>query len=186
MADVSDVFDPVVGAGVSVAARLEAIDGALADLAGELVPERIPGSTLARVVRTLGRIERRAGGARLVLTKAAADLGAWKGQGFRSPEEWAARANGTTTAQAKADLKASGQLAGLPAARAAVGAGELSTDAAQAVAEGATADPTTEDDLLGSARNGRGEGRPRGAGPRRQAVLLGELSLRRRRSRSCW
>ncbi len=150
----TDVSDPVVGAAVSVAARLDAVEGALADLAGELVPERIAGHDLARVVRTLGRIERRAGGARLVLTRAAADLGTWKAQGHRSPEEWAARTNGTTTAQAKADLRASSQLAALPTARAAVAAGELSTDAARAVAEGATADPTTEDDLLGTARTG--------------------------------
>lgn len=149
----TDVSDPVAGA-VSVAARLEAIDGALADLASELVPERVPGPQLARVVRSLGRIERRAGGARLVLTKAAADLGAWKGQGYRSPAEWAARANGTSTAQARADLKASERLAALPAARAALGAGEISADAAKAVAEGASADPAAEGDLLGSARTG--------------------------------
>ncbi|MGI8939526.1 MAG: hypothetical protein ACR2JF_15200 [Iamia sp.] len=137
-----------------VAGRLEAIEAELAELADELVPERIPGQVLARVVRSLGRIERRAGGARLVLTKAAADLGAWKGQGYRSPEEWAARANGTSTAQAKADLKASERLAALPAARAAARSGELSTDAAKAVAEGASADPATEGDLLGSAKKG--------------------------------
>ena len=149
----TDVSDPVAGA-VSVAARLAAIEGALADVAAELVPERVPGHQLARVVRSLGRIERRTGGARLVLTKAAADLGAWRGQGYRSPEEWAARANGTSTAQAKADLRASEQLAALPAARAALGTGEISPEAAKAVAEGATADPAAEGELLGSARTG--------------------------------
>lgn len=143
-----------VGCASGVAGRLEAIEADLAALADELVPERVPGQVLARVVRSLGRIERRAGGARLVLTKAAADLGAWKGQGYRSPEEWAARANGTSTAQARADLKASERLAELPAARAAAGSGELSTDAAQAVAEGASADPAAEADLLGSAKKG--------------------------------
>lgn len=139
---------------IDVAGRLEAIEADLATLATELVPERVPAQVLARVVRALGRIERRAGGARVVLTRAAADAGAWKAQGFRSPEEWAARANGSSTAHARADLKASDQLAGLPAARAAASSGDLSTDAAKAVAEGATADPDAESELLGSARKG--------------------------------
>ena len=137
-----------------VAARLEAVEADLASLAHELVPERVPAVLLGRVVRSLGRIERRAGGARLVLTQAAADVGTWKAEGFRSPEAWAARAHGTSTAAARADLEASARLAGLAAARDAAGSGELSTEAAKAVAAGASADPAAEADLLGSARAG--------------------------------
>lgn len=145
--------DPLAGA-VGVAAQLRAIEAAVLALGPELVPERIAKQDLGPVVRSLGRIERCAAGARLVLTKAAADVGAWKAQGFRSPAEWAARANGTTVGQAQADLEASSQLERLPATRDAVGAGELSSDAAKAVAAGASADRSMEQGLLEKGRAG--------------------------------
>ncbi|HXH57408.1 hypothetical protein [Iamia sp.] len=139
---------------VDLAAQLAAIDAELAALGPELVPERVPGHALAGVVKALGRIKRRAGGAQLVLTKAAADAGAWKPSGCRSPEEWAAKANGTSLGEARGDLKASERLAGLAATRDAVGSGELSAEKARAVAEGASADPAAEGSLLEKARRG--------------------------------
>jgi len=139
---------------VDVRARLAAIDRELAGLADELVPERVPGHVVNRVVAVLGRIERRAGGARLVLTDAAAQTGAWKAAGARSPEEHAAKANGTSVGEAKADLQASEQLTNLPAARDATVSGELSTAKAKAVASGACADPRAERSLLDTATNG--------------------------------
>ncbi|HYI61786.1 MAG TPA: hypothetical protein VEW93_08280, partial [Acidimicrobiales bacterium] len=50
---------------VDVATRLGEVEVLLAGLAGDLVPERVPGHALERVMGVLGRIERRAGGARL-------------------------------------------------------------------------------------------------------------------------
>lgn len=149
----STATDPLATA-VNVGAQLRAVEETLVGLAPELVPERVAKQDLAGVVRSLGRIERCAAGARIVLTKAAADVGAWKAQGFRSPAECAARANGTTVGQARADLEASAQLEKLPATRDAVGSGELSPDAAKAVAAGATADRSTEQDLLAKGKAG--------------------------------
>lgn len=137
-----------------VRARLAAVDRELAALAGEMVPERVPAHVVNRVVGLLGKIERRAGGARLVLTAAAAESGAWKAAGARSPEDHAAKQNGTSVGEAKADLKASHQLSDLPAARGAAASGDLSLDKAKAVAEGATADPQAERSLLDRATNG--------------------------------
>lgn len=145
---------PAAAVHVDVASQLAVMEAHLAELSGELVPERVAAHELGRVVRLLGRIERRAGGARLVLTKAAADVGAWKAAGSRSPEEWAARQHGTTLGEARSDLRASQRLAGLPAARAAAASGDLSAEATKAVVEGASADPTVEASLVERARRG--------------------------------
>ncbi|HYI60770.1 MAG TPA: hypothetical protein VEW93_03080, partial [Acidimicrobiales bacterium] len=50
---------------VDLSTRLGEVEVLLAGLAGDLVPERVPGHALERVMGVLGRIERRAGGARL-------------------------------------------------------------------------------------------------------------------------
>ncbi|MGI8938864.1 MAG: hypothetical protein ACR2JF_11760, partial [Iamia sp.] len=144
----STATDPRAGTAVDVAGQLRVLSETLVGLGPELVPERIQTHQLAEIVRSLGRIERIAAGARIVLTKAAAEAGAWKAQGFRSPAEWAARTNGTTVGQAAADLEASGQLEGLPATRDAAASGVLSPEATKAVAAGATADRSAESSLL--------------------------------------
>lgn len=146
--------DPMADARIDVRARLVAVDRELAGLADELVPERVPAHVVSRVLALLGRIERRAGGARLVLSDAAARSGAWKAAGARSPEEHAAKQNGTSIGEAKSDLKASAQLADLPAARDATGSGDLSVAKVKAVAEGASADPSAERSLLDKAASG--------------------------------
>lgn len=152
MTATTDAHDP--GPSIDVVAQLAAIDAALGSVTPDLVPECVAGHQVAAVVRLLGRIERRAAGARLVLSKAAADGGAWKARGFRSPEEWLAREAGTTTGEARSTLKASDQLAALPAAREAAVSGDVSAEATKAVAEGATADPSVESDLVAKARTG--------------------------------
>jgi len=139
---------------VDVVARLAEVERLLAKVGPELASERLAGHAVLSVVRVLGRIERRAGGARLVLTQAAAEAGAWKAAGCRSPEEWAAREHGSTVGEARGDLQASKRLAALPAARDAARSGEISKDAARAIAEGASADPTSERVLVEKARTG--------------------------------
>jgi len=146
--------DATGGAGTSLRSRVATVEAALAGLGDELVPERVAAHELAGVVAVLGRVERRARGARLVLTQAAADAGAWKAAGCRSPEEWAAKQHGTSVGEARSDLLASKRLADLPAARAAAAAGELSAEKAKAVAEGAAADPAAERSLLDQATRG--------------------------------
>jgi len=138
--------DPATAA--DAVTRLGELEAAMVALAPALAPERLPGHMVGRTVRSLGRIERCAAGARLILAKAAADSGAWKAAGCRTPQEWAAKQNGTTVGEAKADLDASAQLANLPAARNAAASGRLSSQAAKAVAAGATADPAAEQSLL--------------------------------------
>ncbi|CAN5730661.1 hypothetical protein BH24ACT4_BH24ACT4_10270 [soil metagenome] len=150
----STATDPRADGAVDVAGQLRAMEETLVGLGPELVPERIQKHQLAEIVRSLGRIERCAAGARIVLTKAAAEAGAWKAQGFRSPAEWAARTNGTTVGQAAADLEASGQLEGLPATRDAAASGRLSPEATKAVAAGATADRAAESSLLAKGKAG--------------------------------
>jgi len=131
-----------------VAAQLRAVEETLLGLAPALVPERLATHQLAGVIGSLGRIERCAGGARIVLAKAAADTDQWKRDGARSAAEWAAKQNGSTVGEAKADIEASAQLANLPAARDAAASGKLSKEATKAVAAGATADSTAERSLL--------------------------------------
>jgi hypothetical protein len=153
---VRDAQDATGGAGtpVDVVSVLTQVDGLLASIADELVPERVAGFRLGSVVATLGAIERRARGARLVLRQAAADTGEWRARGARSPAEHVARQEGITVGQSKAELETSERLAALPAAREAAGRGEISTEQAKVVAEGAAADPTAEHRLVRTARQG--------------------------------
>ncbi len=65
-----------------------------------------------------------------------------------------ARQEGITVGQAKAEIEASERLAALPAAREAAGRGEISTEQAKVVAEGAAADPGAEGRLVRTARQG--------------------------------
>ena len=168
-----------------VLSRLKAIDTELDRLAGELVPERLPRGEVPAVVRALRRIEQRAG-ARVVLTEAAAEAGAWRREGFASPEAWAAHHNGTSVGQAKSEMKASKQLGDLPATRDALGKGEISTDTAKGVAEGATADRGAEAGLLGRARKGDLAGVRDGArsARRRADERSGRAAQRQYRTRS--
>lgn len=174
----------------SILTRLKAIDTELGRLAEELVPERLPRREIPTIVRTLRRIEQRVSGARLILTDAAADTGAWRSEGFSSPEAWAAHHNGTSMGKAKSELKASKQLGNLPATRDAVGRGEISTDTAKGVAEGASADRDVERDLLDKARKGDLPGVRDGAraARRRADERNGKAAQRqyRRRSLRTW
>ncbi|QYG92117.1 hypothetical protein HC251_06460 [Iamia sp. SCSIO 61187] len=142
------------GAPVDVLAVLGRVDGLLASIGPELVPERVPAFRLGPVVAALGSIERRARGARLVLRKAAADTGEWKARGEKSAAEHVARQEGITVGQAKAELEASERLASLPAAQEAAGRGEISTEQAKVVAQGAAVDPAAEGRLVRTARRG--------------------------------
>lgn len=148
------VDDPYPDSGVDVAAEVRRVKAALRALAPEVVPERVPGHMLAGLSRDLGCIERQAAGMRLVLAKALADSGAWKAAGARSAEEHAAKQNGTSVGEARADIKASDRLAQLPAARDAAASGDMSVEKTKAVAEGAAADPSAERSLLDRATKG--------------------------------
>lgn len=169
-----------------LAVALAAVESALGAVCPDLVPERVPAGRLEQVMALLGRIERRAGGARLVLARAAADAGGWRAAGARSPEEHLARQAGTSLGEAKADLKASERLAQQPRARAAAAGGELSKDKTRAVADGAAADPAEEGPLLqAAAKEDLGAVRDRARRARHRAEeRSGRAALRRHQRRA--
>ena len=72
----------------------------------------------------------------------------WARAGHRSPEEWMARTAGTSVGQAKAAVETGKRLEELPATTEAVKSGALSLAQVAAVAEAASADSSTESELL--------------------------------------
>jgi hypothetical protein len=176
---------------IDLEAALAEIEDLLAGLAPEMVPERIAPQALRGVIGRLTAIERRVRGAKLVLRKAAADAGGWKASGARSAADDIATQEGISPAQARAEIEASKKLADLPAARDAVGQGEMSLEKARAVAEGGAADPGSEQRLVDTARTGDLRSTQDAA---RQAVIRADersgggraAGVRRRRSLKTW
>ena len=79
---------------------------------------------------------------------------AWANTGDRSAAAYLARVSGTSTGKADEALRAVRRLEALPATRQALRSGAVSVEQAAAVAEGATADPSTEERLLERATSG--------------------------------
>lgn len=105
----------------------------------------------AGAFEAFAELEKLAASGKLLVAPKVAQSDAWARAGHRNPEEWMARAAGTSVGQAKATVETGKRLAQLPATTSAVKAGELSLAQAAAVAEAATADPRAETELLETA-----------------------------------
>jgi putative SOS response-associated peptidase YedK len=86
--------------------------------------------------------------------KAVSDASAYERGQDRSAEHFVSRTLGTSVKDARDLLETAEALGSLPATEEAARRGELSSDQAQAVTRGASADPRSEDRLLETARRG--------------------------------
>lgn len=105
----------------------------------------------ARLVQSLTAIEHMVAGARVVLLARAAQDEQWRHAGETSAVDHLARQAGTTPNAVKDAIKASEQLEGLAATRAALAGGRLSPQQATAIAAAASAEPAAEPALLRAA-----------------------------------
>lgn len=150
---------------------LRSIKSHLEGLAADLVPETLAPADAQRWIELLAAIERLAAGMRLLLARRVDTDGLFDGTGERSAADWLAKTTGRSTRDAERDLECSRRLKALPDSEEAVRHGELSDQQAKAVADGATADPAAEDELLDTARKGSFGELARKAKARKAAAL---------------
>lgn len=133
---------------------LRSIKGHLAALARTFDPDTLTVAQAAEAISLLAAIEKAAAGLRLLLARRVDNESLWGESGERSAADWLARQTGQSTGDAARDLECSRRLQELSEASDAVRNGELSPDQAKAVADGASADPAAERELLDTARRG--------------------------------
>lgn len=119
-----------------------------------LSPDGLDGVDAMHLVDLASEAERLAGGARTLAAARVAETGGWKASGVhRTPASWLASRTGGTLGSAIEDMKTAARLDALPAVRAAITAGTLSTAAASVISRAAAADPAAEGSLLAMARS---------------------------------
>ncbi len=106
----------------------------------------------ARELVSLGeQVERLGRSLKLTATARVAAIGAWRGKGDRSAEDWLARTTGTTRVDAARTVETGTRLAELPRTAEALRSGTVSARQADAIASAAAASPAAEGRLLGMA-----------------------------------
>ena len=137
---------PATAAEVIEAAEL------LRDVCERLEPNAIGLHEVPAVFDHLTAMELFAGGAVLRMAARYEEAGAWKRNGARSAAEDIGRKTGTGTQQAKRKLDTSKRLPKQRKTDEALRKGQVSNQQASEVSDAASADPDSEDELLGSAR----------------------------------
>jgi hypothetical protein len=116
-----------------------------------LDPSTLTGPQAVALLEWFTIVERLAAAGRAKVAARAVETNQWRQSGARSPEHWLARKSGTTVGAAKDALDTARRLQALPETDRAVREGKLSAQQAAAVAEAATADPDSEQQLLDAA-----------------------------------
>lgn len=118
-----------------------------------LSTEELDGADAMQLVDLASEAERLAGGVRTLAAARVAQTGGWEASGVhRTPASWLASRTGGTLGSAIEEMKTAARLESLPAVRAALTAGTLSTVAASVISKAAAADPASEGPLLAMAR----------------------------------
>jgi hypothetical protein len=107
-----------------------------------------------RLVAQLAEIERLAATGKALMAKRVADTQGWQGRGARSAATWLAEVSGSTVGEAASTLETAERLPNLPQTEAALRDGRISPAQARQIAEGATHEPSAEQELLGVAETG--------------------------------
>ena len=132
--------------------------GAIREAVGTFVAEFDPRwsrSTSAKaLVREWGAIENAAAAIKSLAAARVADAGRWDRADGQSAADWLAAATGTTAPKAHQAIQTGRRLSELEETAAAATRGELSAEQTAAIADAATADPSAERDLLGTAKRG--------------------------------
>lgn len=122
-------------------------------LASRLDPDTMSGEAAARAVQELSVAEKAVATTRMFLALRVAKTDAWRGQGHGSAADWLAAQCGLTVTEAHRQLGTAQKAKKLSKTKKAMDEGKLSPGQADSVTNGASADPTAEDDLLSSAAN---------------------------------
>jgi Domain of unknown function (DUF222) len=132
---------------------LSMVDDFLLALAG-FEPRLCSPERCVEVVEVLARVERVCAVARARTAARAAECGAHRGEGFRSPAEWLAHKTGSTAGEAERDLATVSALDGLPCTREALAHGDISLAAAEEIRRTEQHCPGSEQEMVVTAISG--------------------------------
>ena len=131
---------------------LSEIRAEVASIAATFDPSAITPAEAASLVRDASAIENMAATIKALAARRAADSGAWRREGAKSPAHDLARTTGTTLARAREALDTAAELEKLPVLAAAARSGELSPTQVAPIADAASKDPSAEERLVAKAR----------------------------------
>lgn len=158
--------------------------GELRDELAAFEPSLFSGGDCAQLVEALAATEKACGAAKARAAARAAQCGAHRERGFADPEDWLARASGSSTHQARSELKTAEQLEDCPATKAAVLDGELSMDEACEITKTERECPGAETQLLNTAKSqGLSRLKEQARKKRQDAQNPGELRAKQQRAR---
>jgi hypothetical protein len=147
-------------------------------------PEFWSGPEAAVLVEVFATTEKACAAAKARAAARAAQCGVHKDKGFADPEDWLARMSGTTTHQAREDLKTAERLEDCPTTKQAVLDGDLSMGEAAEITKTETECPGTEKDLVDTAkREGMGRLKEKARKQRQEAADPDELRKKQQRAR---
>src|SRR5437763_1912458 len=127
--------------------RLSELAAGMRAFADGFDPALLLGSEASHVVTLAASIEKIAANVKAAAAVRAEDCGAWARSGARSPAHHLAQITGSTVGAAMGAMETARKLEKLPETKAAVGAGTLSVQQAEAIASAASADPAAESEL---------------------------------------
>ena len=129
------------------------IIGSLRPVGRALDAECLAPRDAVALVDWFAEVERLVVAGKTIAAGAAANGDAWRQAGDRSAADWLAKRTGTTVGEARSVLDTAERIAPSSATDSAFRNGDLSLKQAEAVASGASADPTAEQALLATARS---------------------------------
>jgi hypothetical protein len=133
--------------------RLTAIKQQIRELAA-WIRQDLPADQTASVLQHVGEIENTCAALRVLLSRRVAETSLWQKNGDRSAAHFVARTTRTTVSKAADTLETARRLDGLPRTRDAFEAGQVSETQVREIASAASLCPSSEDELLKTARTG--------------------------------
>ena len=133
--------------------ELDALSKAIAAFAAGFDPASLSVSEAGTVMRICGRMESSISSIKALAAARHAEGNAWQSEGYRSPSDQLAAQTGMSPSRARRLLDTGRRMAGQPEVARAALAGELSSEQAAAVSEGAAANPAKAKELIEKARH---------------------------------
>ncbi|MBV8297480.1 MAG: DUF222 domain-containing protein, partial [Acidimicrobiia bacterium] len=147
-------------------------------------PALFSGTECALLVEVFATTEKACGAARARAAGRAVGCGAHRERGYAEPEDWLARASGSSTHQARSDLATAERLEDCPTTKAAVVDGQLSMNEASEITRTAAECPGTEPELIDTAKNeGLGGLKDKARAKRQAAADPDELRRKQHKAR---
>ncbi|HXW38352.1 MAG TPA: DUF222 domain-containing protein, partial [Acidimicrobiales bacterium] len=147
MAMAATLEAPTVGALDRLDQALEIVRAVVA----EVDPDTVTGDDASLILERLVKIDRAVAAGRLGFARRSAQCMTWRQEGHRSAEDWLAQKTKSSVAEACAALKTAKALPDLPSTLDALRQGTLSLPQVREIATAATADPSSEKELIEAA-----------------------------------